>query len=192
MPRAGLITVAAFGGLLLAALLWAVLAPPPEGTRPERGPTISLAQTFLTRYDDQGRPLWELQVDSLRLSREGITEGEGVTLRLFAPEARTEPILLVKAGAVELEDRTGNLVLSGGMEARAAELEFTTEEARWDAEKQVLYSDGPITARSPQGRLSGRGFRYSLKTGRLTIEHQARLILNPTTGRGEGERGRRE
>ena len=186
MPRAGIITVAAFGGLLLAALLWAMLAPPPEEAHPERGPTISLAQTVLTRYDAQGRPLWELQVVSLRLSREGITEGKGVTLRLFAPEVGTEPILLVKAGAVELEDRTGNLVLSGGVEAQAAELELTAEEARWDAEKQVLYGDGPITARSPQGRLSGRGFHYSLKTGRLTIEHQARLILNPETlGRKE-------
>lgn len=180
MSRAGialtLVTLLALAGGLGFLLR---LQPSPPSYKPE-GPAIAVLAPTMTRFDEAGRRLWELEAEAITLEREGgRARAEAVRLKFFRDE---ELALEVTAARLFLYSG-GELELEGGLEARDDRgLEFRTERARWDPQQGVLTGELEVELARGEERLSGRGFEYNPDEGRLTVR-EAELILLPGSGR---------
>ncbi|MGQ9733971.1 MAG: LPS export ABC transporter periplasmic protein LptC [Candidatus Bipolaricaulia bacterium] len=170
-------------GLTLAALvalagglLW--LRPGPPHQRPE-GPAIAVLSPTMTKFDETGRRLWELEAEKIILERENDLDrarAEVVRLRFFRNE---EVVLEVTAARLFLYSG-GELELEGGITAHDDQgLEFRTERARWDPQRGALSGDLEVEITRGEDRLSGRGFEYTPEEGRLAVR-EAELILVPS------------
>lgn len=166
--------------LLLAALAGGLgfllrLQPSLSSYEPE-GPAIALLAPTMTRFDETGRRLWELEAEAITLEEAGRARAEAVRLRFFrneevALEARASRLFLYSGGALELE---GEIVAHDPQG-----LEFRTERARWDPQRGLLSGDLEVEIKRGEERLSGRGFEYDPGEGRLTVR-EAELILVPS------------
>jgi LPS export ABC transporter protein LptC len=176
--------LALLAGLLSGLFLW--LRPGPAPPRPE-GPAIAVLAPTITRFDEGGRRLWELEAEVITLEREANRAvAESVRLRFFRDgegHATGQEEVALNAMATRLSlYGSGEMELEGGIEARDDRgLEFRTERARWDPQRGLLSGDLEVEITRGEERLLGRGFEYSPGEGRLIV-HEAELILVPGGG----------
>ncbi len=153
------------------------------GLPPQRseGPEIAVLSPTMTKFDEAGRRLWELEAETITLEREDDrARAEAVRLKFFRGAARHEEVALVVTAARLSFYSGGELELEGGITARDDRgLEFRTERARWDPQRGVLSGDLEVEIARGEERLSGRGFEYTPEEGRLAV-HEAELILVPS------------
>ncbi|MFQ6116646.1 MAG: LPS export ABC transporter periplasmic protein LptC [Candidatus Bipolaricaulia bacterium] len=158
------------GGILLG--LQTVPSPSKRGEEP----AITIAGPSLARFDEEGHRLWELEAESITVDKEhDRTQAEGVKLRFFKDNKVT---LEVTAARLLLFNKSEEMELTGGIEAQDDRgLSFRTERLRWDPDREVLLGEGEVEVAQGKSRLTGKGFEYSPKEGRLRIEEKAHLIL---------------
>ena len=162
------------GGVLLFLGLRTVPSPPERGRRP----AIVVVGPSLTRFDEEGRRLWELEAGSITVDKEADrTLAEDVRLKFFSEGQVT---LEVAAARLLLLGKSEEMELEGGIEARDDQgVRFYTERLRWDPKREVLVGTGEVEVVKGENRLTGRGFEYSPKEGRFSIKEGAHLILLP-------------
>lgn len=138
---------------------------------------LELSAGKLTHYDEAGTPLWTLQARSIRyFEGEEATRAKRVEVRFLGPDGGES--LTVQAEALTFFHRSGDLHLTGGLEARGeGELSFSTEEARWVEGAGVLRGETPVRARRGELVIQGKGFEYHPQGERLTIQ-QAQVELH--------------
>jgi len=143
-------------------------APPGEKTSQDL-PQIELSASELVHYGEDGKPLWKLSARSVRYFKEAHrAEAQDVEVRFFARDGRE--VLIVQAGRLVFDPRSGDLYLSGGLRARDPEgLRFEAEEAHWEARARLLRSDSPVHVERGDFTLEGEGFEYRPDEGELTV-----------------------
>lgn len=141
-------------------------------------PEIGLQGNELTHYSDEGKPIWVLHARSVEYFEEAQqTHAKGVEVR-FLDRAGGEA-LMVQADGLTFYHRSGDLKLSGNLQARDPEgLHFSTDEAYWEEKARVLRSDSPVHVEREDLTLTGQGFEYRPDEGTLTIQDaHLKLIL---------------
>jgi LPS export ABC transporter protein LptC len=166
---------------LLAAITGGIflgLRTVPEPPKQEYTPAFAIAGPSLARFDEEGQRLWELEAESITVAYEhDQTCAEGVKLKFFKDDKVT---LEVTAARLLLFNKSEEMELTGGIEAHNdRELNFHTEQLRWDPQREVLLGEGEVEVAQGENRLSGRGFEYSPQEGKLSIKEGAHLIISP-------------
>ncbi len=158
---------------VLVSWLWSSL-PNLWPELPLHSPAISAEQARITKYDAQGKKLWELEAHSMHVT-ESDSVAEEVLLRFFDGEGRET--LTVRAPQARLHNRTGDIELLGPLIATGSEFSFTTENLYWDNEKKLLSTPSAVRIERHDFTLTGQGLEYSAETGLVTILGGARLTL---------------
>lgn len=171
-----LIGLSAIAVLWPAYWLWTGGPPLTPNSGNLQAPAITVEKARLVKHQ-ANRKLWELEADSIE-TRESTSIATDVTLRFFDQDGREA--LTVRAPQTRLEHSTGNLALSGAIQAVGSEFSFSTENLRWDAQKKLLYTDAAIRVEREDFSLSGRGFEYSTETGLATVKSEAHLVWRST------------
>lgn len=128
-------------------------------------PAISAERARVTKYDVQGKRLWELEAHSMHVT-ESTSIAEEVLLRFFDSAGRET--LTVRAPQARLHHRTGNIELLGSVVASGSEFSFITENLYWDNEKKLLSTPSAVRIERDDFTLIGQGLEYSSETGLVT------------------------
>lgn len=81
-------------------------------------------------------------------------------------------ILTAAQGTINYQSR--QLVLSGPVQARAKNYEFTATEILYDPAKRLLQAPGPVQIRGERLQVSGRDLTLDLKHQKLVLAHHDR------------------
>ena len=168
----GLVVIVIIVGLLISWLWSTIPNLWPEVALPS--PAISTEHARIIKYDAQGKKLWELEADSMRVT-ESDSVAERIVLRFFDSDGRET--LTVRAPQARLHNRTGDIELLGSLVATGSEFSFTTENLFWDNEKKLLSTPAAVRIERDDFTLIGRGLEYSSETGLVTILGEAQLTL---------------
>jgi LPS export ABC transporter protein LptC len=172
-----LFIIAALGLAIPLGLLFSCSHPPtPETTDL---PDIELEENEVTRYSEDGRPIWLLYARKVEYFEElQQTRAENVAVRFLDREGADA--LIVQADRLIFYHRSGDLQFSGNLQARDPEgLQFSTEEAHWDEETRVLRSSSAVRVEREDLLLTGQGFAYRPDEGTLIIQAaHLKIFLN--------------
>lgn len=154
--------------------------PSPRGDG-QYAPDIEATKATLRGDDEQGRKLWEMRAESITIHEDlGETKAFGVEISFFKDGVES---LTAKADKLKLFHRSRNIVLEGSISARDNEgLKFYTEKMSWDAERELLEGDFEVRIEQKNNTLTGIGFEYSPKEGRLKVKREAHLEMTLEEG----------
>lgn len=158
------------GGLLAAVGLWRFITaddPPPEiPVEHPVGIEVDNLKSMLVRRD--GKRLWEISASHIRMAADGTqTVATGMHRGILYQDDK--PFLIVSAPKVTLQNRSNDLIASGGLQVQGPDqLRLNTGRAQWVQAKQLLTCPKPVQGRMKSLNFAFPQLKYQVDKGTLS------------------------
>ncbi len=136
-------------------------------------------------HNEDGVKQWSLDADQAEYQRQdGLAQLDHIQLNFFAASAFSEVVLTAEHGTFDQNNQVikvwDQVVVTTDRGDR-----LTLDQLRYEQKSRQLYSDGPVSYRSPQLLLSGQGLHLDVENGVMKILHQVKATLNSPSDRSK-------
>lgn len=181
------VVLASATGLIWLLIGWLELDPT-QAVSQGFQPDIALHEVTLTHYGEHGLRQWTLTANRIAIDEKSrSTVAEAVDVRFWRGEADDGGVetlaLSIQAQTMVLDNVRQDMVFEGALSASDDQgLTFSTSQARWHQQEQVLEGEEFVSVKRGELSLEGKGFRFDVRSGALLLKEDARLRWTPEGG----------